>query len=67
MGGFCPVKYSIGNKVSACVKPKHTSGNTGMIKKNYLFLLMSVFSQTFFAFVSSHFMTLSFFSAWHKN
>jgi hypothetical protein len=30
-----------------------------------LFFLMSVFSQTFFTFVSRHFMTFSFFTAWH--
>jgi hypothetical protein len=34
--------------------------------KKELFFLMSVFSQTLFAFVSSHFMSFSFFTAWHS-
>jgi len=31
-----------------------------------LFLFMTVFSQTFFAFVGRHFMSLSFLTAWHN-
>jgi len=37
-----------------------------ILKKNKLLLFMSVFSQTFFAFVGGHFMTFSFFTAWHN-
>jgi len=31
-----------------------------------LFFLMTVLTKTLFALVSSHFMTLSFFTAWHN-
>ena len=30
-----------------------------------LFLFVSIFSQTFFSFMSGHFMSFSFFTAWH--
>ncbi len=36
-----------------------------MFSHNALFLLMSVFSQTFFALVGCHLMSFSLFSAWH--
>ena len=33
----------------------------------YLFLLMTVLPQTFFAFVGGHLMTFSLLTAWHRN
>jgi len=32
-----------------------------------LLFLMSVFSQTFFTFVGSHFVSFTFFTAWHND
>jgi hypothetical protein len=36
-------------------------------KKDQLFLLMTVLSQTLLTFVGSHFVLFSFLSAWHRN
>jgi hypothetical protein len=35
-------------------------------KKKGLFLFMPILSQMFFTFVGRHFMSFSFFSAWHR-
>lgn len=52
-------------RLSRCALVVHQ--NSSVDEALYLFLLVPVFAQTLFTFVRRHFMTLSFFTAWHSS
>jgi hypothetical protein len=47
--------------------PKNGLKARAKSKRNNLFLLVAILSETLFALVRGHLVTLAFFTAWHKN